>query len=118
MHRVRPCYQGITVSTEGEGRVPRSNSLTAGLTLRNNRGNEWFQKKQIPFQRSYWLISCVLGILQSHALHPRALYVSLITTCNVPYKYTKNSLQGCYGNGRYITQLIETRCGFLLLVQV
>jgi hypothetical protein len=36
------------------------------------------------------------GMLQSHPLHPRALFVSLITKCNLPYKYVKNSLGGCY----------------------
>ncbi len=31
-------------------------------------------------------------ILQSHTLHPTALFVSLITKCNRPCKYTKNPL--------------------------
>jgi hypothetical protein len=51
---------------------------------------------KIPFQRSYWFTSCTLGILQSHTLRTRALFVSLITKCNLPYKYNKNSLQDCY----------------------
>jgi len=50
---------------------------------------------QIPFHRSYWLTFCALGILQSHNLRRRALFLSLITKCNLPYKYTKNSLRGC-----------------------
>ncbi len=36
-----------------------------------------------------------LGILQSHTLRPRALFVSPIIKCNLPYKYIKNSLRGC-----------------------
>jgi hypothetical protein len=56
----------------------------------------WFFKFLIPFQRSYWLTSCALGILQSRTLHPWAPFVSLITKCNLPYKYTKNYLRGCY----------------------
>jgi hypothetical protein len=50
----------------------------------------------IHFQRSYWLTSYTLGILQSHTLHPRALFVSVITKCNLPYEYIKNSLWGWY----------------------
>ncbi len=52
--------------------------------------------KMFPFQRSHLLTSYALGILQSHILHPKALNVSMITKCNLPYKCIKNSLQGCY----------------------
>jgi hypothetical protein len=48
--------------------------------------------KKIPFQRSYWLTSCTLGILQSHTLCPKAFIKTLITKSNLPHKYTKSLL--------------------------
>ncbi len=53
-------------------------------------------KNKFPFRRFHGLTCCVLEILQSHTLSPRALFVSLITKCNLPYKYTKSSLWGSY----------------------
>jgi hypothetical protein len=40
--------------------------------------------------------SYTLRILQPHSLCPRALFLSLITKYNLPYKYTKNSLPCSY----------------------
>jgi hypothetical protein len=80
------------MSAEGRGRGPCSNSLTVGqqgLTLCNNRGNQWFLFFLIPFQRFYWITSCALWILQSHTVSPGALFASLITKCNLPYKIHK-----------------------------
>jgi hypothetical protein len=110
MYRVRPCYPGITVwapraEPEVQGVVPWQQDVT----FHDNQGNQWFYKKMFPFQISYWLTSCALGTLQSQTLRPRALFVSLITICNLPNKYTKNSLWGCYKNNKNTLQKIEEK---------
>ncbi len=67
----------------------------------------WFLKIEEPYYAygassaliMYRVRPYTLGILQSHTLRPRALFVSLIIKCNLPYKYIKNSLRGCYAYG-------------------
>jgi len=81
------------LSTKGKARGPRNKALPC-ITTKVING---FFKKN-PFQRSHLLTSCALGILQSHTLRPHALFVSLITKCNMPYKCTKSSLRSCYAN--------------------
>jgi hypothetical protein len=45
-----------------------------GLTMHNNRGNQWFFKQMFSFERSHWLTSCALRILQSYTL-PLTLFL-------------------------------------------
>jgi len=93
----RPCYQGITLwALRAEPKVHAVIPWQQGLTLCNKGCNQWSFSKKFPFKRSFWLTFCALGILQFYILQPRDLFVSMITKCSLPYKYTRNALRGCY----------------------
>ncbi len=47
-----------------------------------------------PFQRSDWVTSCALGILQNYTICLGVHFVSLITKENPPSKYTRDFLRG------------------------
>jgi hypothetical protein len=91
LYRVRPWLSGnYWVSTEAGAWGSHSNSP---VPLPNNRGNQWFVFFfLISFQRSYWLTK---GSYNLTPPNQRAPFVSLITKCNLPCKYTSNSLWGC-----------------------
>ncbi len=47
-----------------------------------------------PFQRSDWVTSCALGIVQNYTICLGEHFVSLITKKNPPSKYTRDFLRG------------------------
>jgi hypothetical protein len=47
-----------------------------------------------PFQRSDWVTSCALGIVQNYTICLGEHFVSLITKENPPSKYTRDFLRG------------------------
>jgi hypothetical protein len=64
-------------------RFQNPNSVPVRLFKTDTRTSS-YPSKWVPGQ--HW-------ILQSHTLHLRTLFVSLITKCNLPYKYTKSSVR-------------------------
>jgi len=93
LYRVRPVLSGnYCVSTEGGARGPRSNSLTAGhcvtLEVLNVTIIEVIIEMKIFREKT---------LVKGNFPRPWAIHRSdQIPIFEVPYKYTKNSLRGCY----------------------